>query len=139
MNQATHCAPVEQMNKMTDEDWLSEFLAASPKKSQEPVATYGHLQFNASASRNGAAASADHVVARRRGRPRSTTFLNYEQAKILVAHFRNHCNMSKQLSTSQKYGDWAKTVLRPKELLPANPSSTYKDSGWDGWDDFLGK
>ncbi|MFC1601284.1 hypothetical protein ACFL34_02945 [Candidatus Sumerlaeota bacterium] len=30
-------------------------------------------------------------------------------------------------------------LLKELEKLPINPDEVYKDKGWKGWDDFLGK
>jgi len=41
------------------------------------------------------------------------------------------------LESRDKYYEWAKTNERPKDI-PADPASSYKAKGWNGWIDWLG-
>jgi hypothetical protein len=56
-------------------------------------------------------------------------FLNYEEAKKLLAKFK--------LNTTS-WRKFVKTEKRPLNI-PSNPDKSYKDNGWKGWADFLGK
>jgi superfamily II DNA or RNA helicase len=57
-------------------------------------------------------------------------FLNYENAKTII-----HQLKIKNLKDWQLY---CKSGKRPNNI-PSNPQNSYKNKGWQGWDDFLGK
>tara|TARA_B110000114_G_scaffold123373_1_gene129243 strand:- start:220 stop:1344 length:1125 start_codon:yes stop_codon:yes gene_type:complete len=54
---------------------------------------------------------------------------SFEEAKEYIS--------SKGIKTLKEWHDYSKTD-RP-EFIPSNPQRLYRDKGWKGWDDFLGK
>jgi len=57
-------------------------------------------------------------------------FLPFEEAATFVRQLN--------LRSQQDFYAWCRKGLRPPEL-PSNPQLAYKDKGWKGWSDFLGK
>jgi len=58
---------------------------------------------------------------------------------IRIVSFLEAREIARSLNLNQKR-DWAKFVRSHKGLkLPSNPNIYYKDVGWEGWYDFLGK
>ena len=57
-------------------------------------------------------------------------FLDYEEAKSYVHKL--------SLKSQKEWKDYSKSGLRPNNL-PGNPYKKYRNSGWKGWADFLGK
>jgi hypothetical protein len=58
------------------------------------------------------------------------TFLNYSDAKVFASKLK--------LKSVKEWRDHVKTLGIPIEI-PTNPDRDYKNKGWKGWADFLGK
>jgi superfamily II DNA or RNA helicase len=58
------------------------------------------------------------------------TFLNYSDAKVFASKLK--------LKSVKEWRDHVKTLGIPIEI-PTNPDRDYKNKGWKGWSDFLGK
>ncbi|MDA8628642.1 DEAD/DEAH box helicase family protein [Bacteroidia bacterium] len=56
--------------------------------------------------------------------------LNYDEAKSVIKPLG--------IKSSMQWREYASSTLRP-ETIPSNPDRHYKNKGWKGWDDFLGK
>lgn len=56
-------------------------------------------------------------------------YLPFEEARAFVHGFG--------LRSKNDWADWAKSSSRPANI-PADPSNTYKNKGWDGWGNWLG-
>ena len=59
-----------------------------------------------------------------------TDFLSYDEAKTLIQPM--------SLKSANEYSEKFKRRKLPKRL-PSNPSQKYKNRGWQGWEEFLGK
>lgn len=57
-------------------------------------------------------------------------FWDYTKAKLFISNWN--------LKNEKEYKEFAKSKNRPMEI-PYNPDRTYKEKGWKGWADFLGK
>jgi hypothetical protein len=57
-------------------------------------------------------------------------FMSFEAAASFVRQLH--------LRSQKEFYEWCRNGLRPAEL-PSNPQGAYKDKGWKGWADFLGK
>jgi hypothetical protein len=57
-------------------------------------------------------------------------FMSFEAAASFVRQLN--------LRSQKEFYAWCRNGLRPAEL-PSNPQGAYKDKGWKGWADFLGK
>jgi hypothetical protein len=57
-------------------------------------------------------------------------FLEYEEARAILKNL--------ELKTVAEWIAYRKSGVIPKNI-PSNPNVIYKESGWKGWDDFLGK
>jgi len=42
------------------------------------------------------------------------------------------------LKSRKEWRDYSKSGKKPDDI-PANPDNTYKNKGWNGWGDWLGK
>ncbi len=61
---------------------------------------------------------------------RDTDFLNFEDARVIVQKLNlNSVSQFRKLASSKTFPD----------RVPSNPPSKYRNDGWNGWDDFLGK
>ncbi|MBD2315518.1 helicase-related protein [Phormidium tenue] len=56
-------------------------------------------------------------------------YLPYEEARAFVHQL--------QLKNQKEWRDWSKTKAKPEDI-PASPSKTYKNEGWEGFGDWLG-
>ena len=56
--------------------------------------------------------------------------VEYEEAKKIIREFR--------IKSSVTWREFVKSDKMPK-IIPANPDRGYKNKGWKGWADFLGK
>jgi len=56
--------------------------------------------------------------------------LPFEDAKSLIQSFK--------LKSLQEFQLWCREGNRP-DNFPSSPQTTYKNKGWNGWADFLGK
>jgi len=57
-----------------------------------------------------------------------TNWRSFEKARTFVRQL--------QLKSKVEWSDWTKNNVKPDDI-PANPSSVYKNEGWNGWGDWL--
>jgi len=62
--------------------------------------------------------------------PQNRVFLDFKSAKKLIKELK--------IGNTDEWKKLRKLNLIP-ELIPSNPDKKYKDDGWKGWADFLGK
>jgi superfamily II DNA or RNA helicase len=62
--------------------------------------------------------------------PQNRVFLDFKSAKKLIKKLK--------IGNTDEWKKLRKLNLIP-ELIPSNPDKKYKDDGWNGWADFLGK
>jgi hypothetical protein len=61
--------------------------------------------------------------------PINRKFLPFKEARKFARNLK--------LNSSTEWREWSKSGNRPDDI-PSSPNTTYKDSGWVGWGDFLG-